>query len=82
MDRASDYGSEGWGFKSLRAHQNSPVYLRNLITAHVGVLTGVLVEAHLDLPPRKGFLLTSTYADTSYRRCQTYLISKFLICLF
>ena len=21
MDRASDFGSEGWGFKSLRAHQ-------------------------------------------------------------
>ncbi len=27
-DRASDYGSEGWGFESLRAHQRSPV-LRN-----------------------------------------------------
>ena len=21
MDRASDYGSEGWGFESLRAHK-------------------------------------------------------------
>ncbi len=21
LDRASDYGSEGWGFESLRAHQ-------------------------------------------------------------
>jgi hypothetical protein len=23
MDRASDFGSEGWGFKSLRAHQET-----------------------------------------------------------
>jgi hypothetical protein len=23
MDRASDFGSEGWGFKSLRAHQTN-----------------------------------------------------------
>ena len=22
MDRASDFGSEGWGFKSLRAHHS------------------------------------------------------------
>ena len=24
MDRASDFGSEGWGFKSLRAHHSIP----------------------------------------------------------
>jgi hypothetical protein len=24
MDRASDFGSEGWGFKSLRAHHKHP----------------------------------------------------------
>ena len=23
MDRASDYGSEGWGFESLRGHFNN-----------------------------------------------------------
>jgi hypothetical protein len=27
MDRASDFGSEGWGFKSLRAHHKSISYV-------------------------------------------------------
>ncbi len=26
MDRISDFGSEGWGFESLRAHQNQLNY--------------------------------------------------------
>jgi hypothetical protein len=30
MDRASDFGSEGWGFKSLRAHQ----YINKLCVSH------------------------------------------------
>ena len=27
MDRASDYGSEGWGFESLRGHRKKVNYL-------------------------------------------------------
>src|SRR4029450_12462010 len=41
LERASDYGSEGWGFESLRARQN-PLIRGHL--ACVSVLTGRAVR--------------------------------------
>ena len=31
MDRASDYGSEGWGFESLRGHREIDAVTNNLL---------------------------------------------------
>src|SRR2546422_7525513 len=53
MDRASDYGSEGWGFNSLRArhhHMGHPVAVQELKARLAGgpagaVLTGAGVSA-------------------------------------
>ena len=36
MDRASDFGSEGWRFESVRARQLAFVLTANLRRLHVG----------------------------------------------
>src|SRR2546428_10032378 len=59
MDRASDYGSEGWGFNSLRArhhHMGHPVAVQELKARLAGaragaVLTGAGVSAGSGGPP-------------------------------
>ena len=33
MDRASDYGSEGWGFESLQGHKLNIKRLQNIVNA-------------------------------------------------
>src|SRR2546425_7459121 len=58
MDRASDYGSEGWGFNSLRArhhHMGHPAAIQDLKARLAGapagaVLTGAGVSADSGVP--------------------------------
>src|SRR5207244_11195035 len=62
MDRASDYGSEGWGFNSLRArhpHMGHSAVIQELKArlagAHaVAVLTGAGVSADRGVPTVRG----------------------------
>src|SRR2546426_8402415 len=62
MDRASDYGSEGWGFNSLRArhhHMGHPAAIQDLKARLAGapagaVLTGAGVSADSGGPTFRG----------------------------
>src|SRR5947199_10844865 len=62
MDRASDYGSEGWGFNSLRArhhHMGHPAAVQELKTRLAGaravaVLTGAGISADSGVPTFRG----------------------------
>src|SRR2546427_13148736 len=62
MDRASDYGSEGWGFNSLRArhhHMGHPVAVQELKARLAGAragarLAGAGVSAGRRGPPISG----------------------------
>ena len=51
LDRASDYGSEGWGFKSLRVHQFWP---QNHPFSHF-VIAGVFFVLKQELRKEYGF---------------------------
>jgi hypothetical protein len=46
MDRAPDYGSGGWGFKSLRAHHFARSYERELSGDLARVLLGCRIPSH------------------------------------
>src|SRR5207245_11654104 len=62
MDRASDYGSEGWGFKSLRArhhHMGHPAAVQELRARLAGAravaaLTGAGISADSGGPTVRG----------------------------
>src|SRR5436309_13968102 len=62
MDRASDYGSEGWGFNSLRArhhHMGHPAAVQELRARLAGgravaALTGAGVSADRGVPTFRG----------------------------
>src|SRR2546422_11676189 len=62
MDRASDYGSEGWGFNSLRArhpHMGHSAVIQELKARLAGapagaVLTGAGGSAGSGVPPFRG----------------------------
>src|SRR5437867_10969957 len=62
MDRASDYGSEGWGFNSLRArhhHMGHPAAVQELKARLAGaravaVLTGAGIAADSGRPTFRG----------------------------
>src|SRR2546422_2128615 len=62
MDRASDYGSEGWGFNSLRArhhHMGHPAAIQELKARLTGaravaVLTGAGISADSGVPTFRG----------------------------
>src|SRR5213594_629830 len=62
MDRASDYGSEGWGFNSLRArhhHMGHPAVIQELKARLAGaravaVLTGAGISADSGVPTFRG----------------------------
>src|SRR5256885_16853457 len=62
MDRASDYGSEGWGFNSLRArhhHMGHPAAVQELKARlaearAVAVLTAAGVSADSGVPTFRG----------------------------
>src|SRR5712691_2306060 len=62
MDRASDYGSEGWGFNSLRArhhHMGHPAAIQELKARLAGaravaVLTGAGISADSGVPTFRG----------------------------
>src|SRR5947199_5720330 len=62
MDRASDYGSEGWGFNSLRArhhHMGHPAAVQELKARLAGaravaVLTGAGISADSGVPTFRG----------------------------
>src|SRR2546422_9368677 len=62
MDRASDYGSEGWGFNSLRArhhHMGHPAAVQELKARLTGaravaVLTGAGISADSGVPTFRG----------------------------
>src|SRR5216117_3445037 len=62
MDRASDYGSEGWGFNSLRArhhHMGHPAAIQELKARLTGaravaILTGAGISADSGVPTFRG----------------------------
>ena len=67
MDRASDFGSEGWGFESLRARQSrwSPLEIKSSLR-EPSQIAGV-------------HYISDTLSATSLSKVRTFRISTFVV---
>jgi hypothetical protein len=52
LDRASDYGSEGWGFESLSARQSHPLLPQPPHPASVGSEISAILQAGVPFAER------------------------------
>ena len=78
MDRASDYGSEGWGFESLQGHKKNQL-LKKVVDFFVLSIFTITSKIKLSIIYQlENIPKTEIWMDLEYHIILNYLFQKYL----